>query len=409
MSQVKRLLVYLRLDSLPSLFTFITLLGPDGPTRNKLGGISEVSEDGSESVPGKDLVKKKKHLEVHGLRLLELTDRTSSVMQVTEGETYSLRDPVVNAFRAFSQLHDVAVSGRVAVVPEDSYAETLINQASEVSSDFALIPWSEYGSIVEEHSVPFTTDSGDRFTAHAHLEFVQKTLEKALTTCNAGVFIDRGFGGISKPAEQPAMAQLTRTQSGMSLRSHREMATLPVANKTHHIFFPFFGGADDRVGLRIVLQLAKNPHVTASIVHINWSSEDEAESKAPKKEAEWELSAKDLTLLATAKSSLVKEATRRVVFSEVNIVLGTVMSETLALAQRYVGQTPNNAGDIIVLGYRSSRLASSTTSESGAGTSSSHSGLEFEKVVGAIAEQMVTKNVKASILVIQAGGKGLEM
>ncbi|KAM7195216.1 putative K(+)/H(+) antiporter [Naviculisporaceae sp. PSN 640] len=410
LSQVKRLLVYLRLDSLPSLFTFITLLGPDSTaTHNKLSGITEVSEDGSETVPGKDLVKKKKPLEVHGLRLLELTDRTSSVMQVTEGETYSLRDPVVNAFRAFSQLHDVAVSGRVAVVPEDSYAETLMHQASEVSSDFALIPWSEYGSMAEEHSVAFTTDSGDRFTAYAHLEFVQKTLEKALKTCNAGVFIDRGFGGISKPAEPPVLPQLTRTQSGMSLRSHRDLATLPVANKSHHIFFPFFGGADDRAGLRIVLQLAKNLHVTASIVHMNWSSEDEAESKAPEKEVDLDLSAKDLTLLATAKSSLSKEATRRVTFSEVNVVRGTVMSETLALAQRYVGQTPNNAGDIIVLGRRPSRLASSTKTESGGAGSSSHSGLEFEKVVGAIAEQMISKNVKASILVIQAGGKGLEM
>ncbi|KAM7197400.1 putative K(+)/H(+) antiporter [Rhypophila sp. PSN 637] len=417
LSQVKRLLVYLRLDSLPSLFTFITLLGPESAaTPTRLGGISEVSEDGSEEVSGQEVAKKKKKkpLEVHGLRLIELTDRTSSVMQVTEGETYSLRDPVVNAFRAFSQLHDVAVSGRVAVVPEGSYPETLMQQASEVSSDFALIPWSEYGSIAEEHSVPFAKDSGDRFTAYAHLEFVHKTLEMAYKTCNAGVFIDRGFGGISKPTtEQPVMAQLTRTQSGMSLRSHRELATLPVANKSHHIFFPFFGGADDRAGLRIVLQLARNPHVTASIVHINWSSDDEAESsKAPVKEVDTELSAKDMTLLATAKSSLTKEAAKRVAFSEAHVVPGSGIAETLDLAQRYVGQTPNNAGDIVVLGRRPSRLASSGVNENAGGAgggSSHHAGLAFDKVVGAIADQMISKNVRASILVIQAGGRGLEM
>lgn len=413
LNQVKRLMVYLRLDSLPSLFTFITLLGPESNSATtRLEGISE---DGSGSAGANDKAKKKKPLEVHGLRLIELTDRTSSVMQVTEGEAYSLRDPVVNAFRAFAQLHDVAVSGRAAVVPDDSYAEALMHHASEVSSDFALIPWSEYGSMGEDHSVPLASGANDRFTGYAHLEFVQKTLDKAVKTCNAGVFIDNGFGGIVKPTEQ-LMPHLSRTQSGMSLRSHRELATLPVANKSHHIFFPFFGGADDRAALRIVLQLAKNPNVTASVFHINWSSGDGQEdenadqSKAaapPVKEADTELTAKDITLLSAAKSSLTKEATKRITFSELSLVPGTVISETLGLAQRTVGQTPNNAGDIIVLGRRPSRLASSAASESGGG--STYANLEFEKVVGTIAEQMITKGVKSSVLVVQAGGKGLEM
>ncbi|KAK3316310.1 Sodium/hydrogen exchanger family-domain-containing protein [Apodospora peruviana] len=417
-TQIRRLLVYLRLDSLPSLFTFIALLGPEAKTTPaRLEGISEESP---ESPSVNEIVIKKRPLEVHGLRLIELTERTSSVMHVTEGEAfYTQRDPVVNAFRAFSQLHDVAVSGRVAVVTEDSYAETLMSQASETSSDFALIPWSEYGSISEEQSVPFAEESNDRFTAHAHLDFMNQTLQRATTTCDAGIFIDKGFGGITKPADQERL-QLTRTTSGMSLRSHRELATLPIANKSHHLFFPFFGGADDRAALRLVLQLAKNPHVTASIVHINWSSADThdedtgeqskaAAAAAKVVEADSEITAKDLNILALAQSSLPAELSKRVTFSDANVIPGTVIAETLTLAQQTVGQTAKNAGDIVVLGRRPSRLASSAASESGGGSSSHHSSLDFEKVVGVIAEQLITKGVKASILVVQAGGKGLDM
>jgi len=85
-TQVRKLLVYLRLDSLPSLFTFIDLLGGDKATvktkihRSRLD-LEAVPEEGESSTEGS-----KRPLEVHGLRILELTERTSSVMKVSEGE-----------------------------------------------------------------------------------------------------------------------------------------------------------------------------------------------------------------------------------------------------------------------------------------------------------------------------------
>ncbi|KAK3350108.1 putative K(+)/H(+) antiporter protein [Lasiosphaeria hispida] len=413
-TQIRRLLVYLRLDSLPGLFTFITLLG--GDTNLKVA--TPMSESGA---PGNEIQIKKRPLEVHGLRIIELTDRTSSVMHVTEGEEfYSQRDPVVNAFRAFSQLHDLAVAGRVAVVPEDSYADTLMTQASEVSSDFALIPWGEYGSITEDQSVPFAVNASERFRGTIHLDFIHQTLQKARSTCNAGIFIDNGFGGI-KPAER---SELVRTTSAMSIRSYRETAAaLPVANKNHHIFFPFIGGVDDRVTLRIILQLAKNPHVTASIVRINWQTatpgvsvaEDSqpqdmsvSENSKNKKEVEEDITAQDLGLLTTLQSSLPQELVGRVIFSEVDVTPGTVVAEVLVLAQRTVGQTPKNAGDIVVLGRRHARLGDVIATE--VSSSSNYNGSpDLKKTVGNLAEQLITVGVKASVLVIQAGGRGLDM
>lgn len=415
-SQVRRLMVHLRLDSLSSVFTFVALFGPENHAKAaRLEGASEGAEDTEVQV-------RRKPLEVHGLRVIELTERTSTVMHVTEfEEVFSLRDPVVNAFRAFSQLHDVAVSGRVAVAQVDAYADTLMAQASEVSSDFALIPWGEYGSVTDDNqSAPFAVDASDRFRSNAHLDFIHQTLQKAITTCNTGIFIDNGFGGIIKPADKPL---LSRTKSAMSLRSHRELASLPVADKSHHIFFPFFGGADDRVALRIVLQLAKNSHVTASIVHIRWPATEgpaaaaaETEAAGPSKikrslsifgkgkksDGNGTNAAHEDAFLSSLESSLPDELAGRVVFSKTDVTPDTALVETVALAKKTVGQTPKNAGDIVVLGRRHPGLDDSTAEATSSGS------LDLTRTVGAIADQLVTFGVKASILVVQAGGRGLE-
>ncbi|KAK0641235.1 Sodium/hydrogen exchanger family-domain-containing protein [Cercophora newfieldiana] len=409
-TQIRRLLVYLRLDSLPGLFTFLALLGPQG--NPAVGKAAESTVDSNGLAPPR------RPLEVHGLRIIELTDRTSSVMQVTEGEDfYSQRDPVVNAFRAFSQLHDLAVAGRVAVAPEDSYAETLVNQASEVTSDFALIPWGEYGSITEDQSVAFAVHTNERFRGYDHLEFVHETLRKVRRTCNAGIFIGNGFGGTTKPSNRNDLSRMT---TGGSVHSHREPAALPVSNKHHHIFFPFIGGADDRAALRLVLQLAKNPHVTVSIVHVSWPAEGashvehvgegsrqtsegtNAVSMDNKREMEMEITPQDIDLMSILQSALPEELGDRVVVSELNVAPSAGLTETVALAKTSIGQTPRNAGDVIVLGRRHARLGDSAVEDMPSG------GPDLRSTVGEIAEQLINTGVKASILIVQAGGKATE-
>ncbi|KAJ9151122.1 K(+)/H(+) antiporter 1 [Pleurostoma richardsiae] len=429
-AQIRRLLVYLRLDSLPSLFTFIALLGaekkePPRPESVTETGDSEDKEDhGSSSV-----VIQKRPLEVHGLRMLELTERTSSVMQVTEGEEfYSQRDPVVNAFRTFSQLNDVAVSGRVAVVPTDSYAETLMNQASDLSSDFVLVPWSEYGSVGEDQTVPFVTSPQERYQGRAHLDFIQKTLQRAV--CNTGVFINNGFGGISAP-ERP---RLKRNISALSIHSERgaSAASPPVKDRSHHVFFPFFGGVDDRVALRFVLQLARNPNVTATVAHFTWPSadyDDEHIIAAPpevvfpggggagktskgvgasvavgdKSKGLEEVSARDLGLMSMLRTAMPKELVGRVTVTEVAVGGGaTVLKKVLGQAKNAVGKSTKNAGDVVVVGRRHARLGDAADgAEVGAG--------DLRRAVGVVAEEVVSSGIKASVLVIQAGGRGLEM
>jgi hypothetical protein len=392
-TQIRRLLVYLRLDSLPSIFTFISLLGVDNeiitPTTDTVVANDDLTTPSA----------RKRPLEVHALRILELTERTSSVMKVTEGDEFSRRDPVVNTFRTFSQLNDVAVSSSVVVAPEDNFAETVVSKASDQSSDFVLIPWSEIGSNTEDESIPFKTSNQDRFSGKAHLDFILNTLSKSV--CNTGIFIGNGFSGIA-PTER-SRTGLTRTISGVSLRSHREAALPPVADKSHHVFLPFIGGEDDRVALHFVLQLARNPLITATIAHLNWSSDGDevisvVEGTAESKEAvKTEITAQDSSLLATLQSSLPKNIASRVSFTDVSVRTTSVLTEAFDLAKEKVGQNPRNAGDIIVVGRRHAKLPVPPRAI-GQGTSE----YDMGKTVGVLGEKFALGGLRASVLIVQA-------
>lgn len=397
-STVRRVLIYLRLDSLPSLFTFISLLGKEHTSEPE-------SPSSDEKSPG-PLVKNRP-LEVHALRIVELTERTSSVMKVTAGDDASRRDPVVNAVRTFSQLNDVAVSGSVVVAPEESYAETVTTQASELDSDFVLIPWSEIGSTTEDQSISFSVSSEDRFTGKAHLDFIRNTLSKAV--CNTGIFISNGFSGIA-PMEKLRPA-ISRTRSIASVRSHKEAALPPIADKSHHIFLPYMGGADDRAALNFVLQLAKNPNVTATIAHLLWQDDGEEitaalestiveDPSSIKATINTEITAQDSSFLAITRSSLSSDLSDRVEFIDASVSPSSTPERVIELASEYVGQHPRNAGDIIVVGRRHPKLATAARNPDQASAL-----YEMQKTVGVLGGKVATGNLRASVLVIQAAGE----
>jgi len=399
-TQVRKLLVYLRLDSLPSLFTFIDLLGGD---KAAVSMKTHRSKQTLETLPEVVNFSKKgqnRPLEVHGLRILELTERTSSVMKVSEGE-YSYRDPVVNAFRTFAQLSNVAVSGAVSVVPEDSYAETLNSQASDYSSDLVLIPWNEESKGSEDASV-------QDFSANVQYAFCRKAFQTA--TRNTAVFVNRGFGG---PVIQESRT-LTRTTSGLSLRSQREPVISPIADRSHHVYFPFFGGADDRVALRFVLQLAQNSNITLTIIHFITPVQSAGEIKPPQVSSSQSASAskfdindristtdanhnaaQDTALLHTLRDSLAVALQNRVVFVDVSTT--SPMVDCVDHAKQEIGQSPRNAGDLIVVGRgRHANI-----------TSNNMTGSIEQRTLGDVAESLISSGVRGSVLVMQAGEREL--
>ncbi|KAK8097993.1 uncharacterized protein PG998_013479 [Apiospora kogelbergensis] len=408
---------------LPSIFTFISLLGEKTEIADRFFG------EENAATPERDktaVTIKKGPLEVHGLRILELTDRTSSVMRVTESDDFTRKDPVLNVFKTFSHLHDVAVSGSVIVAPEDAYAQTVTTQAAAQGADFVLIPWSEPSSSehTDEQLVPPVKASSQH-------EFLQNALASA--GCTMGIFISNGFGSGIDPAgvkgKTQGVGDLGRCGSGFSLRSHKETAQPPIADKSHHVFFPFVGGADDRAALRFVLQLARSPHVTATIAQLRWAPGNEAgidddditvvgggSTGGASHEANSEVTAHDGTMLATVRASLPTALVKRISFAEVPIGDGSAVRSALNLAREKVGQNACNAGDIVVVGRRCPKLKKQLVTASGGGGAANNStatndileNRDMRKTVGVLGEKMALGGLKASILVIQAAGSGLE-
>ncbi|KAK8023099.1 K(+)/H(+) antiporter protein [Apiospora marii] len=453
-TSIRRLLVYLRIDSLPSIFTFISLLGEETEEDVAAAAAPTPRQVDDENIKPA-AAKKKRPLEVHGLRILELTDRTSSVMKVTESDNVELarRDPVVNTFKTFSRLHDVAVSGSVVVVPEDAYAQTVAAQAAAQESDFVLVPWSEAGKRTDDESAPAVSSPQDRFGGRSHHEFVQGVLSGAV--CNVGIFISNGFfgsgitpGGVESGLEKTEVGGLSHSISGYSLRSHKGAAQPPVADKSHHIFLPFVGGADDRAALRFVLQLARSPHVTATIAQLSWEDADAAgddadeitvaadstmgDDKYAATAAEVAAAQDDSSMLSKVRGSLPTTLVECISFVEVTISSSAAVESALRLAAEAVGQNTRNAGDIIVVGRRHPRLKKHQTSSTalskattatatvsigaggGGGASSSTpsnntpENQDLRKTVGLLGEKMALGGLKASILVIQAAGPGVD-
>ena len=212
--------------------------------------------------------------------------------------------------------------------------------------------------------------------------------------------------------------------SGLSMRSHREPPVQPIVDRSHHVYFPFFGGVDDRVALRFVLQLAQNSNITATIVHFvmpivshtreskspevlteatrSYSASQLAISERIDTGALYAGAAQDTALLHTLRDSLPSALTNRVVF--VDVPTTSPVADCLAHARQEIAQSPRNAGDLIVVGrgFRAPILTAEVEFPS------TPSGTERRKTLGIVAESIISGGVRGSVLVMQASGRGLD-
>jgi hypothetical protein len=107
---VKKLLVYLRLDTMPTVLALVSLFGD----RAEITSREHPSLVGQEDLDA-SIVLPSRSVQVHGVRMVELNERGSTVMKVSEVEEYTVFDPVLNAFRVLGQMFNLAVSGEVCL------------------------------------------------------------------------------------------------------------------------------------------------------------------------------------------------------------------------------------------------------------------------------------------------------
>lgn len=345
-------------------------------------------------------LEEKPALHVRGIRLVELTDRDSSVMKVSESDQCSVWDPVINTFRAFGQCHDLSIMAGVSVVPEDSYADTIVSMTRDHEADLLLIPWSETGTMSERSSGLVVNDASRLDGPFAF--FVSSILNQV--PGNVGIFLERNLYNQTLP-KQPLTAK--PSNNAMSVRASA-WGNLPAMTRSHHIVFPFFGGADDKFALRFVLQLVQNDQVTATIIHFNIPLS--IGEKLPHPGVSWAQDKQsDAVFISTLRDSLPTTLSDRVIFQQLAI---TDMNPTLDLISltvttvRYeMDRASPRGGNIVVVGRCNNKVGPSVD----AGLSSQEEiGTETRKVLGIVGESIVRSlgNVSFNVLVLQAGGNG---
>lgn len=206
------------------------------------------------------------------------------------------------------------------------------------------------------------------------------------------------------------------------MQSGRDMTiTTPIADRSHHIFFPYFGGADDRVALRFILQLAQNPKVTATVIHISTSevidtAEPEAATVPPSRTRTTDSVEITTSAISTADPSMVLDKERdtaffvslrdslpsalssRVVFESLETTHSA--RETLSRAQLEVGQSPKNAGDLVVIGRRGHVFAERELAHLAGGGNTAVMP-ERRKCLGEMAELILTGRVRQVCLLLK--------
>ena len=208
-------------------------------------------------------------IHIDALKLIELTGRTFSVMQSAEKDQLLLTDDALQLFRQFGRLRGLDVTPHISIVGEDSFPASVAEYASGLETELIILPWTvpAVGSssalldtlpaLAEREGTAASSSTMSPFEgvfgpethgSPMYTHFIRHVF--AESPSDIALFVDRGFG--SSASYAPGAGQ--------------------------HIFMPFFGGPDDRLALRFVIQLCHHSSVTASIVRVQTSSHDEGPS-----------------------------------------------------------------------------------------------------------------------------------
>lgn len=368
-NRIGQLLVYLRLDNMPGLLNLVSLFGQEASESNHAGRNQETLLSSDEKSPASAPTLPVK---AHGLRLLTLGDRDSSVMTVSEVEEHNKNDPVVNTWRIVGQLLRVGVSGEVATMVENRFAEAILTKSASISADLLLLPWSSSGSMGDtlEH-VP-----ANRAGTTQYVHFTKQILDAKAH--NVGIFFPEG-GPTTVVGGQAADKGLQLQRAYSFTKVQAEIQPLPVKNKAHQIILPYFGGDDDKFALMLVLQLCEKTGASAKVIHLYGDSTPDSRE-----------------YLHAISSSLPASVSSRVDFSftAANDAAEEVLS---SVGSSVRDDTADLAWTNLVVVGRSSAAGKLSSGKTRARASE-----EFVDCLGDAAGLLIGAAVKADVLVVQA-------
>ncbi|KAK9356095.1 Sodium/hydrogen exchanger family-domain-containing protein [Lipomyces doorenjongii] len=250
LAPLKVLVMLTRLESISGITVFLRLLIPNrGYTSSEQAQTIHPSRRGaSEKADSISIARQSDALMIHGLKLEELTDRTSALMRASsiedEDNPLSLRkDPILQSFVSVGKFWDRSrITGAKAIIPDHEFAEYTASKAADLDSDMVVVPWT------------VTNAADSDFLTSKMVRIVKGLYESA--TCDVVVLLDRGFddAAVEHVNEGNNAANWMFTRGGRGER--------------HHILFPFFGNKDDLEALKFLKErVFGNKDVTATIVH----------------------------------------------------------------------------------------------------------------------------------------------
>ncbi|KIJ07232.1 hypothetical protein PAXINDRAFT_19572 [Paxillus involutus ATCC 200175] len=237
-----------KLDHIPGAMALTQLVLPTPPILSGGTSAPTTTDAAIERI-------KESNVSVDALRLIELSERTSAVMGSSVADTLIHTDRLLRIFRMFGELNELPVSTSLSVVPHDDLAHSVADHANRHASQLVLLPWllpTAYSNTVDSSELGTLTSEiskGDHNPCEASLGNVSKT-DVSTTSAIHSQFV-RGVFAESKTDVALFIDTDDRTE---------------VLGGSQHIFFPFFGGPDDRLALEFVVQLCLNPRITATVV-----------------------------------------------------------------------------------------------------------------------------------------------
>ncbi|KAG1814783.1 Sodium/hydrogen exchanger family-domain-containing protein [Suillus subaureus] len=236
-----------KLEHMPSIMALTQLARPPVPDFSSLTTAVSMSA-ASDPAP---LKYKMPEVSISALRLIELSDRPSAVMKSSTTDTLIHTDPLLGIFRMFGELNDLLVSTSLTIVPHDDLAYNVVDHAKRNASQLILLPWlppcagtaeTSEGATPRREKLdhnPFEAIFGtsrDKSTSTVHSQFVRGVFAQSRT--DVALFVDPG----------------------------NHINTCAGTGGSYHVFFPFFGGPDDRLALEFVVQLCANPKINATVI-----------------------------------------------------------------------------------------------------------------------------------------------
>ncbi|KAI3620837.1 hydrogen antiporter [Moniliophthora roreri] len=321
-------LVLDKLEQLPAAMTLTQLLNPfagssarGAPLSESISVVSADSEDrkGDDTSQIPTLIKEKSRseppkapgfIDLTLLRLIELSNRTSAVLKSQEAAALVHSDPVVSVFSTFAWLAGVTsrlcssapkskgstLNTALEVVPWDEFDGVVGRHVEERKVEMLLIPWASTGNgataaVLDQNTdapaarnpfdgvfhrpgasaagSPAASSQHDQLSSVVYAEFIRKLFLN--TPCDVTLFVDRGRERLGL---EPAITSAPSALNSIG------------GNADTLLFLPFYGGPDDRLALKLVVQIcSRNPCARAVVVRVvRASDEDSSESDDEKKE-----------------------------------------------------------------------------------------------------------------------------